>query len=220
MTAKEKYMEEKDELKSSRMNRIFESAFSLFSEKGIDTIAMVDIAKAAEIGVASLYRYFSTKDEIAIRTVIWAWDKQKQILLPSLEDEEYKNLSGINQLAKILSLFVELYKNQSEFLRLIYFFDSYAVRTGISPERLIDYEKMIESIKVYVINAINKGIEDETINKKFEDQKDELYFTVMHALFNTAQKLTLSGKMLNMDKNINGLKELNTLSNIIIDGLK
>ena len=79
MTAKEKYLEEKDELKNSRITRIYESAFALFSEKGIDTIAMTDIAKKAEIGVASLYRYFETKDEIAIRTVIWSWEKQKNI---------------------------------------------------------------------------------------------------------------------------------------------
>jgi len=220
MTAKEKYIEEKDELKNSRMNRIFESAFKLFSEKGIDTIAMVDIAKQAEIGVASLYRYFSTKDEIAIRTVIWAWGKEKSILLPVLETEEYKKMNGIEQLSKILSLFVELYKTESEFLRLIYFFDSYAVRTGIQPDRLVDYEKMIESIKAYVIEAINKGISDKSINSKYENQKDDLYFTVMHALFNNAQKLTLSGQMLNMDIQRNGINELNTLAKIIIDGLK
>ena len=158
MTAKEKYIEEIDELKNTRIKRIFESAFSLFSEKGIDTIAMVDIADKAEIGVASLYRYFSTKDEIAIRTVIWAWEKQKEILLPQLETKDYSNAVGINQLEKILCLFVELYQKQSDFLRLIYFFDSYAVRTKIQPERLCEYEKMIESIKEYVINAIDKGI--------------------------------------------------------------
>ena len=65
MTAKEKFIEEKDEMKQNRKNRILESAFNLFSQKGIDTIAMTDIAKNAEIGVASLYRYYETKEEIA-----------------------------------------------------------------------------------------------------------------------------------------------------------
>ena len=64
MTPKEKHQEEQNELKTSRINRILESAFNLFSEKGIDTITMNDIASTAEIGVASLYRYFATKDEI------------------------------------------------------------------------------------------------------------------------------------------------------------
>lgn len=220
MTAKEKYNEEKDELRNSRMVRIFESAFTLFSEKGIDTIAMTDIAKNAEIGVASLYRYFSTKDEIAIRTVIWGWEKQKIVLLPVLENERYANLSGIEQIETILSLFVDLYKSESMFLRLIYFFDSYAVRTGITPDRLVEYENMIESIKVYVIAAIEKGIQDKSINHKYSIDKELLYFTLMHALFSTAQKLTLSGNMLNMDTKVNGTTELNNLVKILIEGLK
>jgi len=220
MTAREKYIEEKDELKNSRMIRIFESAYTLFSEKGIDTIAMTEIAKNAEIGVASLYRYFSTKDEIAIRTAIYAWENQKEQLLPSLNSVEYNSMDGINQLKKIFSMFIELYKNQSKFLRFIYFFDSYAVRTGISAERLCDYEKMIESIKQYVEKAINKGLEDKTINSKYSNNKDILYFSVMHALFSTSQKLTLSGEMLNMDTKINGMEELENLSNILIEGLK
>jgi len=220
MTAKEKYIEDKDELRNNRIQRIYESAFNLFSEKGIDTIAMTDIAKKAEIGVASLYRYFSTKDEIAIQTVIWAWEKQKETLLPCLNKSEYEQLDGINQLKYILSLFIELYKTESKFLRFIYFFDSYAVRTGISPERLTDYEKMIESIKEYVIKAINKGLEDKTINQKYSNQQEIIYFTVMHSLFSTAQKLTLSGNMLKMDTLVSGVTELEKLTDLIILGLK
>ncbi len=49
MTPKEKHQEEQNELKTSRINRILESAFNLFSEKGIDTITMNDIAATAEI---------------------------------------------------------------------------------------------------------------------------------------------------------------------------
>ena len=52
MTPKEKYQEEKDNLKNSRISRILESAFELFAEKGIDNVTMTDIAAKAEIGVA------------------------------------------------------------------------------------------------------------------------------------------------------------------------
>ena len=72
MTAQEKLAEERDGQKNARIERILLSAFSLFSHNGFDAIAMTDIAKEAEIGVASLYRYFETKDEIAIKTAIWA----------------------------------------------------------------------------------------------------------------------------------------------------
>ena len=107
MTAVEKLAEERDELKNARIERILLSAFSLFSHNGIDAIAMTDIAKNAEIGVASLYRYFATKDEIAIRTAMWAWESQKKMVIPILKAADYENLNGYGQLAQILKLFFE-----------------------------------------------------------------------------------------------------------------
>ena len=131
MTPKEKYKEEKDNLKNSRISRILESAFELFAEKGIDNVTMTDIAAKAEIGVASLYRYFETKEEIAVQTSIWAWERQKSFIMPQLLTDTFNNATGINQLSIIFSMFIKLYENQVKFLRYIYFFDSYADRKSV-----------------------------------------------------------------------------------------
>jgi len=220
MTAKEKYVEEKDELKNARISRIFESSFILFSEKGIDTIAMTDIAKKAEIGVASLYRYFSTKDEIAIRTAIWAWEKEKKAIIPEITNSDFEKLTGLEQIDKIISLFIKLYEDENDFFRFIYFFDSYVVRTEITPERLSDYEKIIESVQIIVRKSLEKGIMDGSINPEYKTQINELYFTIMHTIFSITQKLCLSGNMLNMDKIVNGKMELELLKGIILGGIK
>ena len=220
MTATEKYLKEKDELKSVRKNRILEASFKLFAEKGIDTIAMTDIAKKAEIGVASLYRYYETKDEIAIRTTIWAWEKLKFVFLPLINNQEYEALNGINQVAKICSIFTTLFETQNDFLRYIYFFDSYAIRTKIEQGRLRDYEVLISTVQDIVENAIKKGLNDGSINSKYKEQSSLLYFTLMHTIFSTAQKLTLSGNLLQMDNIISGKKQLEQLSEILINGLK
>ena len=110
MTALEKLAEERDEQKNARIDRILAAAFTLFSSAGIEPVAMTDIAKKAEIGVASLYRYFSTKDEIAIRTAIWAWEKQISEIYPFIENDEYKNGNGLSRLSIIFGLFKKLYK--------------------------------------------------------------------------------------------------------------
>lgn len=220
MTAKEKYFEEKDEFKNIRKNRIFSSAFELFSLKGIDTIAMTDIAKKAEIGVASLYRYFETKEEIAIRTAIWIWEKEKKLISEKLFDENFANLSGIEQLNSILKMFVYLYENETLFLRFIYFFDSYAVRTQIEKSHLIDYEKTIISVQSLVENSINKGFEDNSISKEYKNNSNFLYFTLMQTLFSTAQKLSLNSNLLSSDSITSGKKELELLIEIIIKSIK
>ncbi len=220
MTPKEKYNEEKDELKNSRMNRILETAFNLFSVNGIDNVAMTDIAKKAEIGVASLYRYYETKDEIAIRTVIWAWEKQKEKIMPNLSSKTYENLCGLEQIRVILNEFTSMFENEQDFLRFIYFFDSYAVRTNIPKERLSDYENQISFVQSVVNSAISKGLQDNTIDKSYKEYKNSLYFSIMHSFFSTCQKLSLSGNMLKIDETVGGKVQLELLSKIIISGLR
>ncbi len=220
MTASQKYSEEKDELKTARMNRILAAAFELFSEHGIDTIAMTDIAKKAEIGVASLYRYYETKDMIAIKTAMWAWNWQKNNIMPVLASDDYINAFGLIQLEKICQLFEELYENQSDFLRFIYFFDSYMVRQNIQKEKLTDYEKIIITVQEIVSAALEKGLSDGSISPEYKQKEKTLYFSLMHTLFSTVQKLSLSGRMLSMDSIVSGKEQLEVLTKIIIDGLK
>ena len=220
MTALEKLAEERDEQKNARIDRILAAAFDLFSSAGIEPVAMTDIAKKAEIGVASLYRYFSTKDEIAIRTAIWAWEKQIKGIYPLIDNDEYKNGSGISRLAIIFGVFKKLYNTQPEFLRFIYFFDSYAVNSGIKQERMKEYELVIGKVQMIVADAINLGLKDNSINQNYKDKTDDLYFTLMHTFFSTAQKLTLSGKLLAMNEKSSGADQLDLLSELLLKGVK
>lgn len=220
MTPTQKYSEEKDELKNARMNRILKAAFDLFSEHGIDTIAMTDIAKKAEIGVASLYRYYETKDMVAIKTAIWAWETQKKNLLPELEKESFTKQNGIEQLGSICRMFGNLIENQPAFLSFIYFFDSYIVRQKIEREKLAEYEEIIKTVQSLVAAAIHKGVMDGSINSKYKDSEDILYFTLMHTMFSTSQKISLSGKMLNMDSQASPKEQLEMLTELLIQGLK
>lgn len=220
MTALEKLAEERDEQKSARIDRILAAAFKLFSSAGIEPVAMTDIAKKAEIGVASLYRYFSTKDEIAIRTAIWAWEEQISEIYPSINNDEYTNGNGLFRLSIIFSLFKKLYMSQPEFLRFIYFFDSYAVNSGIKQERMIEYENVIGKVQMIVADAIKLGLKDNSINKKYIDKTEDLYFTLMHSFFSTAQKLTLSENLLAMNEKSKGSDQLDLLSELLLKGVK
>ncbi len=220
VTAVEKLAEERDELKSARIERILISAFSLFAHEGIDAIAMTDIAKNAEIGVASLYRYFETKDEIAIRTAIWAWESQKNVILSILRESGYENKKGRQQLEEIFALFCKLYQNEPDFFRYIYFFDAYVVCQKIDTERLVPYQKVIQSVQEFIENAIHKGIEDGSISSRFRECENQLYYSLMHTLFSTSQKLSLSAKMLKMDEENNAVQQLKMLGEILSGGLK
>jgi AcrR family transcriptional regulator len=220
LTAQEKLAEERDGQKNARIERILLAAFSLFSHNGFDAIAMTDIAKEAEIGVASLYRYFETKDEIAIRTAMWAWESQKKLIMPILNDTGYYTKSGIEELEEIFDLFCKLFQNEPDFFRYIYFFDAYIVCQKIDSERLIPYQEVIQSVQTVIGNAIHKGIEDGSISRKYKDNEKQLYFSLMHTLFSVSKKLSLTGKMLKMDETNDGVQQLKLLGQILLGGIK
>lgn len=124
MLASEKRKLEQEEIKNSRKNHILECAYNLFSN-GIESITMNDIAKNAEIGVASLYRYFTTKDSLAIECARYLWTKEQSRLSPEFANENYNSLNGYEQIEVLLSLFPKFFTTEQQFFRFIYYFDAF-----------------------------------------------------------------------------------------------
>ena len=221
MEETEELLEDEDgKKKTVRIERILDVAFELFATRGIEPVTMNDIAQKAKIGVASLYRYFETKEILVVKTVTHAWSTRMEDVLPNLVKPKYTNADGYSQLKVIFELFIKLYEKQTAFLRFIYLFDAYAVKEKIPKENMTNYESKILLVKQIISIAIQKGIEDGTINKKYGKTGDILYFTLIHTFFSTAQKLAISGNLLDMDSHMNGAKQLTLLSDILLEGLK
>ena len=212
--------EEFDPQRNARIEKILSSAYELFSKRGIEDVAMTDIADRSKIGVASLYRYFETKEILVVKTATQAWEYQMQDVLPSLLRPKYKNFTGYEQLQEIFALFIKLYEKETEFLRFIYLFDAFAVKEKIPKEAMANYEAKILLVKQIISDAIQKGFDDGSISFKYKDYGEMLYFTLMHTFFSVAQKLSLSGKMLDMDTKKNGSLQLKLLSDVLLSGLK
>ena len=218
---------EQENLKAARIQHIVECTFGLFAEKGIESITMNEIASQAEIGVASLYRYFTTKEELAIDVATYAWKTEEEIFRKIFTSDEYDKMNGFNQIKALLEIFPEALITQSSFFRFIYYFDSFVKKERVTAEKLADYESAISNIKQVVTSAIEKGIEDGSINYKKSGNSivsragvDEVYFTLLHALFSLAQKLSLSGEMLYMDREVRPENQINLLINIMLEALK
>ena len=212
--------EEMDPQRNARIEKILSSAYELFSKRGIEDVAMTDIADRSKIGVAYLYRYFETKEILVVRTATQVWETQMENVLPSLLRPKYKNSNGYDQLQEIFALFIRLYEKETDFLRFIYLFDAFAVKEKIPKEAMANYEAKILLVKQIISDAIQKGFDDGSIGEKYKPYGEMLYFTLMHTFFSVAQKLSLSGKMLDMDTKKNGSIQLKLLADVLLGGLK
>ena len=188
---------------------------------------MNDIASEAKIGVASLYRYFQTKEELAIEVAIYAWKIELAIFNEVFTSEKYKLLNGFGQLRVLLEIYEEAMVSQRSFFGFIYYFDSFIKKEKVSSERLGEYEKVIADTNAIVINALEKGIADGSISFSSSENDvlskasvQEMFTTMMHSLFCLAQKLSISGELLNMDRVVEARKQIEILINIILVALK
>src|SRR5574344_706850 len=218
MNASEKRKQEKEEQKNARLNHILKCTYELFSH-GIETVTMNQIAQNAEIGVASLYRYFSTKEFLAIECATYAWNIEENKFKGEFDYKKYQKLNGYNQVKFSLEMFPKFFATEGKFFRFIYYFDAFIKDKNVTPMQLTSYEANIIRPEKVVIDAITKGKKDKSLND-FGAKEEELFLTVTHALFSMAQKLSLSGDMLYMDKTISAEKQMELLTEILLKSLK
>jgi len=218
MTLKEKRQQEADLLKHSRIARILDASKALFAENGIDAVTMDDIAEASETGVASLYRYFKTKEELAVQCVARAWSLRAAYFTAKFNTDAYRTKTGLEQIEQILSVFIMQFQEDQSFYRLICNFDSFIQRKGVTCAQLSEYEAQILAVKCIVTDALRRGASDGSILAGYAE--DALYYTVMHSMFSLAQKLSLSGDMLESDRTVPPEEQLRILAGLLIKSLR
>lgn len=94
------------------LSRIVSAARALVEEKGFVEVSMVDVARAAEVGRATLYRYFSTKEHLYFVVALdWAQRFARHLRGTSL--------GGATRGARLSSLLREVVAEAREHPRLM-----------------------------------------------------------------------------------------------------
>ena len=200
-----------------RTQQILHSALELFYEKGIDDTSIEEVAKAANVGTATIYRYFETKAELAISVGIVCWQEIADKYIGMMLQEEYRGLCGSRQLQQIFIILEKVLEEESLFLRFLQEFDIFVRKYKISKERLNDYEEKILNLKPYMTDALKKGLNDGSLY--FSYNIDEVYFSVMHTMLSLMQKLSYNGSMLLSDEIVKPALQLRIAGGLLLKGL-
>ncbi len=68
------------ERQTARRDRVIEAAMELANEGGYDAVQMREVAARAEVALGTLYRYFSSKDQLLVAAMAH-WTRQLQLRL-------------------------------------------------------------------------------------------------------------------------------------------
>ena len=157
--------------------RILEAGFHAFAEKGIDRVAMTDVAEAAGIGVATVYRYFSTKSALALAISAWTWE---QYLTPALHEAESRRVTAAEEFGHYLEAFLDLYRNHKEMLRFNQFFNIFVENDGIPPDAMSPFTDVVQRVTAQFHAIYRAGLEDGTLRTEVPER--EIFFTSLHLM--------------------------------------
>lgn len=223
MSLQERRQQEQKELVDKRKSEVITSAVSCFSEKGIETSSIADISKRAQVGEATIYRYFGTKENLALECGKCFWIKASQKYEELSKTGEYQSASGIRQIELLLQLTGGMFQKNRESFHFLHDLDVFLVTHQSviltkEAETFSEYEKLVDLEKPLLINAIQKGKTDGSITEKAENL--ELYYTITHTVLSLMEKMAGIGEILPGDSIVKEQRRISLLIELLLKGLQ
>ena len=204
-------------LKNKRFEKAVEVSAQLFLKNGIESVKMTDIADECGIGVATLYRYFGTKNGITIAAMTYMWNELNKMFSGIFESKVFLSQTGIKQINDLMRMFAVLYQAHPGFMRLLAEFDLLLSSEDIPKKDLKDYEKSIINFYPIFERAYMTGISDGTV-REIPDVR-LFYLSYAHTLMELSKKL-IQGELLPGDDFSHAEQELETIIDTAVFFLK
>lgn len=197
-------------LKDVKVNFLVDIATDLFMSRSIQEVTIKDIALAAQVGEATVYRYFGKKQALVVQS---AMKLQQAVNADYFRVSEGKN--GFEKIKIFYRSYLGIFTAHPEFFKFINDFDAFMA--GDNSDVINPYESVIGQYKVVYMNAYQEGLKDGSI--KPQKDVEMFYFSTTHALLELCKKLSISKAVLNQDNVIEKKAEIECLIDIILSSI-
>ena len=162
-------------------------AAEVFLARGIADVKMTDVAEAAGVGVATLYRRFSTKTDLAVLAATLLWRRFNKRIHELVESDAFLALGGLERLEALLSSYRDAYLGHAEFMSFLDELDHLLLSERVGAGRLAVYGAEVDSFYLIFDDAYLLGRMDGSITREVDFPS--FYRALAHALTSVAQKL-------------------------------
>lgn len=177
--------QEKDAIQmAANRKKILEVGYGLFVQRTIDGVSLDQVAKASGIGVATLYRYFGGKTDLAVEIFVWKWKTFWDAYIE--EREADPGMTAAQRFAVYLDTFIELYRNHRDFLRFNQFFNVYMQGIKVDQKQQLPYESMIDGFADHFREIWEQGEKDGTLRTETPWQK--VFSATLHIMLAAATR--------------------------------
>ena len=197
--------------KDLKREYIIDSAKKLFLSKSISEITIKDISSVSDLGEATIYRYFSNKENLVIAVSL---SIQQDILKVQFTDS---NKTGLEQIESFFNLFRNIFIEHKNYFKFISEFDTIYLNS-IANKSNQEYSLGLDAFYDIFMKAYQIGLTDKSI-KKNKDIK-LYYYTCTHSLLELCKKLASTQSGLKQDSEVSKIDEIEYLISLFISVLK
>lgn len=192
MGAKDKRERERLEAIERRKKEVIEAAKIIFAEKSIDRTTMQDIAQKAEVGVASVYRYFTTKTDLVLGVAMDYFENE----LFNLDMTVSGN--GLEQTTDILNRFIRKMIENPAMMVFMEQLDAFLMSVEKDSSQLNLFNTIKYKNIPVITSAIEKGKQDGSIRPDIDTK--EVGMTCIEIIMALLQKCMIKEYLGNGDE--------------------
>ena len=156
-----------------RKEQILESALNVFKSSGLDATTMDEIAKEADFGKATLYYYFSSKEEIFIELLDRGWKTIWESIEPVIHENENPKDTFINA----LNIIGGLVRNDQPLFEFLF------TAPQKFPSALSEGNPVWKSYQTKMYGVFQGLIEEGMAKKEFPQMRTDLLMRAIGGLF-------------------------------------
>jgi len=202
---------ERADWKQVRREAMAEAALVVFTEKGIDAATLDEVAIRAGVGIASVYRHFGTKADLAVAAAERLWRGEWAAFGASGSANTVLEAqgSGLNRVRGLLDRFLKAFDEHRQVFSFLEDFDRFVIREGLDPARLESYDRMLLEFRQILKDALVAGQSDGSV--RLDLDADLFCATVSQAFVALAEKLVSRPLVVPSDAQLAGRQELQLL---------
>ena len=204
-------MNKREQQKQQRRQNIIEIAKDLFLEHGIQTIQMQDVATAADIGIATLFRYFPKKEYLMIAATNAITDEMATDVGQIVE----QTITAYEKIEQILEYYLGMTKDPQ--LRLAKYFESFDLYEKIaeeSPEQYAEYLSARSKLARILLTLGEQGKQDGSLRSDVD--LDVFIMTMVQNFSSFTFKSSLTKHDTNLSTFLSADKQLAMMKDVFL----
>ncbi|MFJ7638467.1 MULTISPECIES: TetR/AcrR family transcriptional regulator [unclassified Peribacillus] len=176
--------------KKHRTEQIILAAEELFSEKGLYDVQMQDVATKANVGIATLFRYFPKKENLIVEVAVFILSNFQDDLKKIADSEK----NAYEKFEELFEYFLEIANGPARKVTLFReAFESYSSYKNEPLENIESYIDIQKELSREIFKIIKQGVEDDSLRSDINMELALQTITNCFSIFST--RITLHEKV-------------------------